>query len=151
MTKLKFCGFGLINPKLRVPVLSIDDEMFTEVPAILTVLVHLASPDRKVLGKTLIETGRAAPESIKAKGILNVIAASAFIESRLGGLHGVGDAFTVVDLYLLVFYRWAFYIGLEMEKDYPKYTALVANLVKRDAVVKTLEEMKLPPVFAPRV
>lgn len=181
VTDYSSSGLGLINPKLRVPVLSIDDEIITEVPAILTVLVHLASPDRKLLGKTLIETARvyewmnwisgqlhgsgfgclwrserysddtSALESIKAKGRLNVIAAYAFIETRLGGLHAVGDAFTVVDLYLLVFYRWAFHIGLEMEKDYPKYTALIANLVKRDAVVKTLEEMKLPPVFAPKV
>ncbi|PGH04254.1 glutathione S-transferase [Blastomyces parvus] len=174
-------ALGLINPKQRVPVLSIDDEIITEAPAILTALAQLGSPDRKLLGSTLIETARvyewlnwlsghlhglgygglwrperysddaSALEGIKAKGKSTIIAAYEFIESRLLGLHAVGDAFTVVDLYLLVFYRWGKGIGLEMEKEYPKYTALIANLVKRDAVIKTLEEVKLPPVFAQKI
>ncbi|OJD14966.1 hypothetical protein AJ78_04749 [Emergomyces pasteurianus Ep9510] len=174
-------SLGVINPKLRVPVLSIDDEIITEVPAILTALVEFGPPDRKLLGGTLIETARVyewmnwlsghlhglaygglwrpgrysddtnALESIRVKARLNVIDAYTFIESRLRGLHAVGDSFTVVDPYLLVFYRWGISVGLDMEQDYPKYTALIANLIKRDAVVKTLEELKLPPVFAPKI
>ncbi|EEH05374.1 glutathione S-transferase [Histoplasma capsulatum G186AR] len=181
VTDLSPSGLGAINPKRRVPVLSIDGEIITEVPAILTALAQLGSPDRKLLGKTPIETARVyewmnwlsgqlhgigygglwrserysddsnALESIKMKGKLNIIAAYEFVESRIEGLHAVGDSFTVVDLYLLVFYRWGMAIELEMEKDFPKYTALIANLVKRDAVVKTLEEVKLPPLFAPKV
>lgn len=92
-----------------------------------------------------------ALESIKVKGKLNIIAAYELTESRIERLHAIGDSFTVVDLYLLVFYRWGIAIELEIEKDFPKYTTLIANLVKRDAVVETLEEVKLPPLFAPKV
>ncbi|EGE82107.1 hypothetical protein RJZ56_000610 [Blastomyces dermatitidis] len=174
-------GLGVINPKRRVPVLSIDDEIITEAPAILTALAQLGPPDRKLLGKTLIETARvyewmnwlsghlhgsgygglwrpercsddaSALDGIKARGKSTIITAYELIENSLGGLYAVGDAFTVVDLYLLVFYRWGKEIGLEMEEEYPKYTALIANLVKRDAVIKTLEEVGLPSVFAPKI
>ncbi|EDN02661.1 predicted protein [Histoplasma mississippiense (nom. inval.)] len=113
VTDLSPSGLGAINPKRRVPVLSIDGEIITEVPAILTAFAQLGSPDQR--------------------------------------LHAIGDSFTVVDLYLLVFYRWGIAIELEIEKDFPKYTTLIANLVKRDAVVETLEEVKLPPLFAPKV
>ncbi|QSS58238.1 hypothetical protein I7I51_07661, partial [Histoplasma capsulatum] len=87
VTDLSPSGLGAINPKRRVPVLSIDGEIITEVPAILTAFAQLGSPDP---------------------------------------------------------------IELEIEKDFPKYTTLIANLVKRDAVVETLEEVKLPPLFAPK-
>jgi len=48
------------------------------------------------------------------------------------------EALTVVDAYLFVFYRWGNQIGVEMRGKYPRYTALVENLVGLDAVKKTL-------------
>jgi glutathione S-transferase len=44
-----------------------------------------------------------------------------------------------VDPYLLVFYRWGSEIGLNMKEKYPKYTALVENLVQLAPVKSTLE------------
>jgi glutathione S-transferase len=49
------------------------------------------------------------------------------------------SALTVVDPYLLVFYRWGSEIGPNMKEKYPKYTALVENLVQLAPVKSTLE------------
>ena len=78
-------------------------------------------------------------DSIKAKGLERVKDSFNFIEERLDGIHAVGGAFTVVDLYFFVFYRWGNEVGLDMKEMYPRYTALIVNLVKRPAVKDTLE------------
>ncbi|PGH11890.1 hypothetical protein AJ79_04581 [Helicocarpus griseus UAMH5409] len=182
-TDLSAAAFGTINPKLRIPVLSIDGEIVTEVPAILTAIAQLAPAGHSLLGKTPLETARAyewmnwlsgylhgscygglwrperftddsgALQGIKEKAQVNIKNAYGFVEERLGagGLYAVGDGFTVVDLYLLVFYRWGKQIGLEMEREFPKYTDAMKNLVKRESVVKTLEETKLAPVFEAKI
>jgi glutathione S-transferase len=52
------------------------------------------------------------------------------IEDKLktnGGLYAVGSTFTVVDPYLLVFYRWGVAIGVNMKVGYPYYIALVVE------------------------
>jgi glutathione S-transferase len=49
--------FRLINPKMRVPVLSLDAENITEVPAICTAISQLA-PDLRFMGRTALETAR---------------------------------------------------------------------------------------------
>ncbi|KAJ6783776.1 hypothetical protein PWT90_07681 [Aphanocladium album] len=50
--------FRRINPKMRVPVLAIDGEAITEVPAIMTAISQLA-PERHLLGETNLEIVRA--------------------------------------------------------------------------------------------
>ncbi|KAJ4293296.1 hypothetical protein N0V90_008578 [Kalmusia sp. IMI 367209] len=49
--------FKALNPKKRVPVLKMNDEIITEVPAIVTAIASLA-PDRKFLGQSTLETIR---------------------------------------------------------------------------------------------
>ncbi|KIW34140.1 uncharacterized protein PV07_00936 [Cladophialophora immunda] len=49
--------FKALNPKKRVPVLKMNDEIITEVPAIVTAISSLA-PDRKFLGQTTLDTIR---------------------------------------------------------------------------------------------
>jgi glutathione S-transferase len=49
--------FLKLNPKGRVPVLAMDDEIITEMPAILTAISSLV-PDRKFMGRTALETVR---------------------------------------------------------------------------------------------
>ncbi|KAJ5305183.1 uncharacterized protein N7443_004843 [Penicillium atrosanguineum] len=49
--------FQAVNPKRRVPVLAIDDEVITEMAAILTAVSSLA-PESKLLGRTTLETIR---------------------------------------------------------------------------------------------
>ena len=159
--------FRLINPKMRVPVISVDDETITELPAIVTMIASLA-PEMKLLGKTQLETVRvyewmnwlngtvhglafkhvrrpmhfttdpAGCEGITAKARELLVESFDMIESKLEGEHPVGDAYTAVDPYLFVFYRWGNELGYNMKK-YPKFTALVARVVERPAVKSTLE------------
>lgn len=49
--------FKALNPKKRVPVFKMNDEIITEVPAIITAISYLA-PDRGFLGKTTMDTVR---------------------------------------------------------------------------------------------
>jgi glutathione S-transferase len=49
--------FKALNPKKRVPVFKMNDEIITEVPAIATAISSLA-PDRKFLGQTTLDTVR---------------------------------------------------------------------------------------------
>ncbi|KAJ9607372.1 hypothetical protein H2200_008445 [Cladophialophora chaetospira] len=50
--------FMTLNPKGRVPVLAMDDEVITEMPAILTAISSLV-PERQLMGRTTLETIRA--------------------------------------------------------------------------------------------
>ena len=50
-------SFRLVNPKMRVPVLSLDSEIITEVPAICTLISSLA-PSMNLMGKTSLEIVR---------------------------------------------------------------------------------------------
>ena len=49
--------FKALNPKKRVPVLKMNDDIITEIPAIVTAISSLA-PDRKFLGQTTLDTVR---------------------------------------------------------------------------------------------
>jgi glutathione S-transferase len=161
--------FRQINPKMRVPVLSIDGEIITEVPAIMTAISQLV-PEKHLLGKTNLEIVRAyewmnwvsgvlhgqafggvlrstrysddptAYASIKAKGLLTVQGCYATIDEKLSSEHVVGSSFTAVDAYLYTCYRWGASLGLDMEEKYPNYTGLVVNLIKRQAVHVTLKD-----------
>lgn len=160
--------FRRINPKMKVPVISLGQDTITELPAVATAIASLA-PDMGLLGRTPLDTVRVyewmnwlsgtlhgggfshlfrperysidpgATEGIKAGAIERIKDGFDYIEARLKGVHAVGDAFTAVDPYLLVFYRWGNNNIFEMKDRYPKYTALVSNLVQRSAVSATLE------------
>jgi glutathione S-transferase len=160
--------FRRINPKMRVPVICVDGETITEVPAILTIIASFV-PEQQYLGRTTLETVRAyewmnwlsgtlhavafkaifrplqfstepaAAEAIAARGREAVKEGLDHIESRLVGLYAVGQAFSAVDPYLFVFYRWANGVGFDMKTQYPKYTALVQNLVGRESVQTALK------------
>lgn len=53
-------------------------------------------------------------------------------------IHAVGNSFTVIDAYLLVFWRWGGEIGFEMKEKYPLYRKLVEGAVTRESVKKVL-------------
>jgi glutathione S-transferase len=154
--------YSQINPKRRVPVLQMDDNIITENAAIMTAISNLR-PEKKLLGKTDLEIARTYEwllwlsgtlhgqgygglwrptrysdeektyGSIQAKSRETIAECYDYIESRLVGPHAVGDAFTAVDAFLLVFYRWGNRIGFDM-KSYPKYTTLVSRLAERQSV-----------------
>lgn len=158
-----------LNPKKKVPVLQLDDQVITENVAILTAIAHLA-PERNLLGKTDLDKlrvyeymaflsstlhaqafggffrpGRFSDDeytfiSIREKGKKAIFECFEVIESGLKGTYAVGDQLTVVDPYLYVFWRWGSARLTDMEERYPKYTALIKELGKHDSVRRTLEK-----------
>lgn len=160
--------FGRLNPKRRVPVLALDDEVITELPAIATAL-SLLQPERHLMGRTLIEQARAYEwmnwlsgtvhaqgfgclwrphrftddpslhPSITAKGRKTIDEYFAMIEPKLKNAHAVGDSFTAVDAFLLVFYRWGNVIGIDMAGTYPNFGRFAEGLRRRASVMKTLQ------------
>jgi glutathione S-transferase len=161
-----------INPKGRVPVITIDGFIITELPAIVTVIANLA-PEKLLLGKDALEVAQAyewmnwlsgtlhgqgfgglwrpnrfsddesAFKAIRAKAREVIAHGFDYIEERLSGLYAVGNAFTAVDTYLYVFYRWGNTVGFDMRGKYPRYTSLVSNLLHRPAVKAVLAEERI--------
>ena len=78
---------------------------------------------------------------IKEKGMENILESFAYIESRLAGRNwAVGNAYTAVDAYLLVFFRWGNRIGLDMRAGYPQWTAHAERVLQRPAVQRVLQQ-----------
>ncbi|PWB79506.1 MAG: glutathione S-transferase [Methylocystaceae bacterium] len=160
-------AFSRINPKQRVPVLALDGEIITELPAIATAISGL-SPDRHLMGRTPLDQVRVyewmnwlsgtlhgqgfgclwrparfsddeqAFDGIKTKGRQTISGCFAMIEAKLRQPFAVGGAFTAVDPFLLVFYRWGTAIGLEMSASYPQYSAFALALSQRVSVKSAL-------------
>ena len=160
--------FTRINPKKRVPVLALDDEIITELPAIATAISHL-SPGRHLMGKSALDSARvyewmnwlsgtlhaqgfgslwrpqrfsddpAVYDSIMAKGRKTIVECFDAIEPRLSGDFAVGNAFSAVDAFLLVFYRWGNRIGVDMRTSYPQYTRFAEKLARRDSIVAAFD------------
>lgn len=160
--------FGRLNPKRRVPVLALDDEVITELPAVATAIA-LLKPERHAMGKGLIDQARVyewmnwlsgtvhaqgfgcfwrphrfsddqgAHEAIIARGRKTIAEYFTMIDAKLSGrAHAVGDGFTAADAFLLVLYRWGNIIGLDMAKVYPDYHRFAQGLSGRASVKKTL-------------
>jgi glutathione S-transferase len=169
MTQVTFIDdFPRINPKMRVPVISLDEEVITETPAVMTAISGLA-PEMHLMGRTPLETIRvyewlnwlsgtlhgqgfgavlrperysedpAALDGVRAKGMKHVGDCFEIIEGKLVDVYAVGGAITAVDPYLFVFYRWGNDSGFQMKERFPNYTALVSNLAQRTAVKVVLD------------
>lgn len=158
----KFRG---INPKGRIPVLIIDNKTLTEAPAI---LLHLAHDSQVIAPKGQDEMFRAlewfnwlsgtvhsvairqiwrteyftndpgAYDSIQAKGYEHLNEAHKLIESRLTEKWVLGSGYTVLDAFLLVFYRWGHRMKLPMRDNCPKWTRHAEMMMGRPAVVRAL-------------
>lgn len=129
--------FAKINPKKQVPVLQLDDNTITEVPAIIHAINHLA-PEKQITGKDPVQFIRvcewmnwlsgplhaqvwgayarpwrwtddpSAEAGIREKCRARVIERFDMIETRLPESGwALGDNFTAVDAYLVPFFRWA--------------------------------------------
>ena len=160
--------FARINPKKRLPVLSLDGEVITEVPAIAATIANLA-PERHLMGRTALDHVRVyewmiwlsgtlhgqgfgglwrperfsddpvAFDGIRAKGRRTILDCFQLIERKAMTPYSVGDGFTAVDPYLLVFYRWGNGVGIDMSDACPRYTAFARELVQRESVKAALE------------
>ncbi len=78
-------------------------------------------------------------EAIAAQGRINVRAGYEDIEARLSGKPwALGSSFSVIDAYLLVFYRWGTRCGLSMRSGFPEYTRVMDAVRQRDAVQRII-------------
>lgn len=164
-----------INPKGRIPALLIDGFILTETPAILAYIarrfpdaglfpagpseaearchellawssntVHVAfaqlmRPERFVLREE-------SYPPVKESGQANYGKCLADIEARLQrNEYAVGDEFTAVDPFWLVFYRWGARSGYDMRGKFPAYTAYAERLSRRPSVEKALEVEGISP------
>ena len=163
-----------INPKMRVPILVLDDgTIITETVAIST-WISQQVPEKGLFGKTNLDIVRSyewlnwLSGTVHERGLGGLFSPSWFaadesayvavqtksrewvdkcfgdIETKLARTHAVGDDFTVVDCFLYVFYRWGYLLSLDMESLYPKWAALALNVAKRDSVKGAVETEGIP-------
>jgi glutathione S-transferase len=157
-----------LNPKGRVPVLTTGDAVWTETPAILLhlALAHPAArllpdePDgivrcvewfnwlsgavhavaiRQIWRPEGFVCDGASRAGVIEKGKENLAAAFALIEARIADTDwAVGRSYSIVDAYLLVFYRWGDRIGFDMRGWYAAWTRHARRLLERPAVQRAL-------------
>ena len=157
-----------LNPKGRVPVLTCDDWVLTEAPALLFYLAtshrHLALLPESAQGQARAsewsnwlsgtvhsvaikqvwrpETFSSDPlhhASIVASGKHNLTQAFDLIEARLAVSEWVvSNRYSYVDVYLLVFFRWGNRIGFDMRSGYPAWTRHTERISVRPAVGRAL-------------
>jgi len=157
-----------LNPRGAVPTLVVDGEPMTENVGILTYLaggmpkkglwpddtwhqgkavstmawlsntVHVAY--RAYVRPARYSDDPAGQETVKAKGKQSFHDYLKEIDRLLEGRDwAVGDHYTVVDGYLLVFYRWGNRAGLPV-KELANYTRLVNKVLARPAVKKVMAD-----------
>jgi glutathione S-transferase len=155
-----------INPRGRVPALVVNEGALVENTAILDYVASKYAP--QLMPKDPVQRARAIslmawfsnnvhpafthigrPErfaddasvfdKLKEKGRSNFWVALQEIDGIIGGKPWImGDAFTVVDGYALVFYAWGKRIELPMA-DLKNYTAWKDRMMARPAVKRVLE------------
>lgn len=79
-------------------------------------------------------------DAIRLKGRENLLDAFVTIERTFadGRIWAVPDAYTVVDAFLIVFYRWASSLGVQMA-DYPHWNASCLRTTERPAVAAAFD------------
>lgn len=157
-----------MNPKGKVPVLVTGNSVLTEAPAILLHLATSnlnqcllpETPDglirsiewfnwlsgavhavaiRQVWRPESFTDVIAQHEDIVAKGKRNLADAFSLIDSRLTKQDwAVGNHYSVVDPYLLVFFRWGNRIGFDMRGQYPSWTKHSLRVLERPATMRAL-------------
>jgi len=163
-------AFRRVNPKGRIPVLTADGFLLTEAAAILLHLGltnpdakllgsapdsivrsvewfnWLSSSVHAVAVRMIWRPDYFLPEEtmfppLVEKGKEHLASAYALIEARLTDrAWAVSDHYSVVDPYLLVFYRWGNRMSLDMQGMYPAWSAHARRLEKREAVQRALSQ-----------
>ena len=159
-----------INPRGKVPALSVDGKIITENTAILTYLAR-RFPEKKLMPTDPVEEARciatmawfsnivhpsyqrymrperfaeaeAAQAAVKETGRKSFWANCQEIDSMLQGKDWIlGSQYTLADGYALVFYGWGVRGGFPM-KELGAYTAWQDRMLKRPTVRKILETEK---------
>ncbi|MGQ0701126.1 MAG: glutathione S-transferase family protein [Panacagrimonas sp.] len=95
---------------------------------------------RTVFRPERFTTDAAGAEAIATQGRASIRLGYADIEARVTGKSfALGDAFGVVDAYLLVFYRWGNRCGLAMRTEFPEYARMMDGVRARPAVRRVVE------------
>ena len=156
-----------INPRGKVPALSIDGKVITENTAILTYLAR-RFPEKELMPADPVEEarciatmawfsnivhpsyqrqmrperfaeGEAAQATVKDMGRKSFWANCQEIDSMLQGRNWImGDSYSLADGYALVFYGWGVRGGFPMQ-ELARYTAWKDRMLQRPAVRKILE------------
>src|SRR6266536_481454 len=117
-----------INPRGKVPALSVDGKILVENTAILTYLAR-RFPEKKLM----------PTDAVKETGRKSFWANCQEIDSMFQGKDWImGSDYTLVDPYALVFYGWGVRGGFPM-KDLSAYTAWQERMMKRPTVKKTVD------------
>lgn len=87
--------------------------------------------------------------AVKTKGFDNLDVQYAYIERLLadGRTWAVGDKYSIVDPYLLVFFRWGQTVQLPMSQRYPEWSRLMGRVMLRPAVCRVFRDEGLMDVF----
>lgn len=156
-----------INPRGKVPALSVDGKILVENTAILTYLAR-RFPEKKLMPSDPVEEargiatmcwfssivhpsyqrvnrperfaeGEAAHAGVKENGRKSFWANCQEIDSMFRGNEWImGNDYTLVDPYALVFYGWGVRGGFPM-KELSAYTAWQERMMKRPTVKKTVD------------
>jgi glutathione S-transferase len=160
--------FLKVNPKGQVPALNVDGKVLTECPAILTYLgggfadrglwpketwkqaeaislmswlsssVHIAVACVWRAGR--FSNDPATHPSIQATGRETIEKLYAEIDKLLTGrTFAMGGQYSVVDPYLLVFYRWGNRLGIPMKDKYPVWAKHAQRVFSRPTVKRVFE------------
>jgi glutathione S-transferase len=166
----KSAAFKAVNPKGRVPVLLIDGEVLTEVPAI-SAFVAAQAPDMQLMGRDPLEQARVlewlnwlsgtmhaqgvagvfrpyrftddegAHAGISAKARLTLAEGHQLIEAQLTGRQwAVGDQFTAADPMLLFIFRMCNRLGFALPETCPAFAAWAKRMEARPSVAAMLAD-----------
>jgi glutathione S-transferase len=160
-------AYQKINPRGKVPALSVDGKILVENTAILTYLAR-RFPEKRLMPTDPAEEarcigtmcwfssivhpsyqrchrperfaeGEAALAAVKENGRKSFWANCQEIDSMFQGKEWImGSEFTLVDPYALVFYGWGVRGGFPM-KELSAYTAWQERMMKRPTVKKTVD------------
>jgi glutathione S-transferase len=169
-SETKSAEFRQINPKGRIPVLITKGFLLTEAPAILLHLgltnpaAGLMGSDTESVVRAVEWTnwlsGTVHAVAVRMiwkadyflpdawtrgalieRGMEHLLSAFALVEDKLQGRqYALGDIYSVVDPYLLVFFRWGNRMRINMPGRYPTWTAHARLLEVRDAVQRTIAQ-----------
>jgi glutathione S-transferase len=161
-------AFRQVNPKGRIPVLTAAQFHLTEAPAILLHLASaypdkgLLDPDgesivratewfnwlsgtvhavavRMIWRPDYFSDDPSGHPAIVAKGRQHLLAAFSFIDAKLSKQEwAIRNTYSVVDPYLLVFFRWGNRMSIDMRALYPAWTEHALHLEQRPAVQRAL-------------
>ena len=162
--------FRKINSKGRVPVLEEDGLILTETPAILLHLatssprIGLVPASNGALVRSIewfnwlsgsvhavavrmvwrpddFTVNQSDTSSVVAKGQEILSASFRIIEEKLCSAEwAVGGMYSVVDIFLLVIFRWGNRMKIDMAAEYPAWTRHTRRILERPAVVRALTQ-----------